>query len=101
MPATKKTMRHASGIKAHRQSLKHQSHNRFVKKTVRQAIRAAADGAAAKNPESGKLLSQAASTIDRAALRGIIHWKTAARRKSRLAKRTIVLLATVPAPAKA
>ncbi len=94
-------MRHASGIKAHRQSLKHQSHNRFVKKTVRQAIRAAADGAAAKNPESGKLLSQAASTIDRAALRGIIHWKTAARRKSRLAKRTIVLLATVPAPAKA
>lgn len=91
-------MRHASGIKAHRQSLRRHARNLSMKKAMRQAARAASDAAAAKDAKSSELLAKAASAFDRAAKNGSIHWKAAARRKSRLARRVAAGLA---APAKA
>ena len=101
MPVKKKTMRHRSAIKAHRQSRRRHARNVAMKKTVRQAARAAGDAAAAKNPKTSELLAKASSAFDRAARRVAIHWKTAARRKSRLAKRVAAGLAATAAPAKA
>ena len=92
-------MRHRSGIKAHRQSLKRHSRNVAIKKALRLAARAARDAVAAKNPQTAQLLAKAASAADRAAQRGAIHWKTAARRKSRLARRVAAGLAATAAPA--
>ena len=69
-----------------------------MKKAIRQTSRAATNSAEAKDSKVQALLSQAASTVDRAASRGVIHWKTAARKKSRLAKRVAAqLAATTPA----
>ncbi|MCX5797740.1 MAG: 30S ribosomal protein S20 [Elusimicrobia bacterium] len=101
MPAKKKTMRHRSGIKAHRQSLRRHARNVDMKKTIRRAARAAGDAATAKDSKTSELLAKASSAFDRAAQRGVIHWKTAARRKSRLAKRVAAGLAATAAPAKA
>jgi len=39
-----------------------------------------------KEPETGKVLAEASSKWDKAAKKGLIHWKTAARKKSRLSK---------------
>ena len=91
-------MRHRSALKAFRQSQKRYVRNRAIKKSVRQAARAASDAAAAKDVKSSELLAKASSAFDRAALRGAMHWKTAARRKSRLAKRVAAGLAA-PQPA--
>ena len=101
MPAKKKTMRHRSGIKAHRQSLKRHARNVAIKKVVRKAARAAGDAAVAKDSKTSELLAKASSAFDRAAQRGTMHWKTAARRKSRLAKRVAAGLAATAAPVKA
>jgi small subunit ribosomal protein S20 len=101
MPAKKKTMRHRSAIKAYRQSLRRHARNVAMKKTIRKAARAAGDAAAAKDSKTSELLAKASSAFDRAAQRGAIHWKTAARRKSRLAKRVAAGLAAAAAPAKA
>ena len=84
--AKKKQMRHKSGLKAHRQSLKHAIHNAGIKKSVRLAVRAVMD--AAKSKDIAGLLDltgKAAAALDKAAKSGTIHWKTAARKKSRLA----------------
>jgi small subunit ribosomal protein S20 len=99
MPAKKKTIRHRSGIKAHRQSLKRHARNTAMMKAIRRAARAAGDAATAKDPTTSELLAKASSAFDRAAQRGTIHWKTAARRKSRLAKRAAAGLAAAPAQA--
>ena len=86
--AKQRQKRHASALKAQRQSVKRNLRNREIKKGIRLATRAVLEAAAAK--DSGKtlgLLGASASALDKAAQRGPIHWKTAARRKSRLAKR--------------
>jgi len=88
MAKPKKSARHASALKAHRQSVKRNLRNREIKKGIRLAARAVADAASAKDTAKlGELLGNAASAIDKAAQSGTIHWKTAARKKSRLAKR--------------
>ena len=84
--AKKKQTRHKSALKAHRQALKHTLQNRAIKKDVRVAVRAVIDAAKAKDVKKvAELASQAASALDKAAKRGTIHWKAAARKKSRLA----------------
>src|SRR5579864_7692577 len=101
MAKVKKSMRHASAIKAHRQSLKHYAQNRAVKKGVRLAARAVVDAAKAKDAgKVAELIAAASSALDKAARRGTIHWKAAARKKSRLAHRVVAQLAAA-APAKA
>ncbi len=84
--AKKKQMRHKSGLKAHRQSLKHAIHNAGLKKSVRLAVRAVMDAAKSQDIKGlSDLTGKAAAALDKAAQSGTIHWKTAARKKSRLA----------------
>ena len=88
MAKPKKSSRHASALKAYRQSVKRNLRNRDIKKGIRLAVRAVSDAAAAKDAaKMGELMSAAVAAIDKAARRGTIHWKTAARKKSRLTKR--------------
>ncbi len=89
MAQVKKSMRHRSAIKAHRQSVKRNMRNRTIKKGIRLALRAVSEAAAAK--DTGKLaefMAKASAELDKAAKTGAIHWKAAARKKSRLAHRT-------------
>jgi small subunit ribosomal protein S20 len=55
-----------------------------VKTAAREVVQAAASGDGAAGAEA---LRSAMSTIDRAAAKGILHRRAAARKKSRLAKR--------------
>jgi small subunit ribosomal protein S20 len=97
MAKAKKSQRHASAIKAHRQSLRHNERNRMAKKSIRLAMRAVTDAASAKDTTKlGELMSAASAALDKAAKTGALHWKTAARKKSRLAKRVAL---AVPAKA--
>ena len=98
MGKQKKAMRHASAIKAHRQSLKHYLRNRAAKKGIRLAARAVADAASAKDAgKVAELMSQASAAIDKAVRSGTLHWKTAARKKSRLAHRSAAQLTAAKA----
>lgn len=99
MAQAKKSKRHASAMKAYRQAVTRNLRNREIKKGVRLAIRAVADAASAKDAAKvNELLSAASATIDKAARRGTLHWKTAARKKSRLTQRVAAQLrATAPA----
>ncbi len=75
-----KTGRHTSALKAQRQSVKRNSANTGLKKVVRLAAK---EVAKTKTAES---VAKASSALDKAAKKGVIHWKAAARKKSRLAK---------------
>ncbi|MDR0953071.1 MAG: 30S ribosomal protein S20 [Elusimicrobiota bacterium] len=75
-----KTGRHTSALKAQRQAEKRTSMNTGLKKTARLAAK---DVAKTKTAES---LSKASSALDKAAKKGVLHWKAAGRKKSRLAK---------------
>lgn len=81
-----KTGRHTGAIKTHRQTLRRTARNKTLKKKARELTKdlLAAVGDKAK---ASKLYTGAASAWDKAAKKGAIHWKTAARRKSRLALR--------------
>lgn len=98
MAKVRKITRHASGRKAHRQSLKRTARNRVAKKGIRLAARAVADAAQAKDASKvAEFISAAAAAIDKAAKSGAIHWKAAARKKSRLVARAANQLAAAPA----
>ena len=99
--AKKKQTRHKSALKAHRQSLRHAVLNRQTKKDVRLALRAVVDAAKAKDVKKvAELTAKASESLDKAAKRGTIHWKAAARKKSRLAAQAHKLAtASAAAPA--
>ena len=100
MAKPKKTARHASAMKAYRQSVKRNLRNRDIKKGIRLAVRAVTEANASKDATKlGELLATASSSIDKAAQAGSIHWKTAARKKSRLMKRSAASAAAAPAKA--
>jgi small subunit ribosomal protein S20 len=75
-----KTGRHTSALKAHRQSERKNSHNKGLKKNIRLAVKELS------SKKDAKSFGKAASALDKAAKKGVLHWKTAARKKSRLAK---------------
>jgi small subunit ribosomal protein S20 len=80
--------RHASAVKAHRQTLKRTQHNRELRSKLRtglKAIRAAID--AGQKDQARAALSQTFSVIDKMSGKGIIHDNAAGRYKSRLVKR--------------
>jgi small subunit ribosomal protein S20 len=80
--------RHASALKAHRQSLKHREHNRQFRSRLRGAlrsIRAAIDGNDIAGAKAA--LKDTVSLIDKMASKRIIHKNAAGRYKSRLAAR--------------
>ena len=77
--------RHASAVKAHRQTLKRTAHNRELRAKLRTAlktIRAAID--AGKTAEAKAMLSSTFSVIDKMSAKGVIHDNAAGRYKSRL-----------------
>jgi small subunit ribosomal protein S20 len=80
--------RHASALKAHRQSLKHREHNRQFRSRLRSALKAVRTAIDGKDAAGAKAaLKETVSLIDRMASKRIIHKNAAARYKSRLAAR--------------
>jgi small subunit ribosomal protein S20 len=80
--------RHASAVKAHRQTVKRTVHNRALRSKLRTSlknIRAALDGG--KLEDTKKALSATFSVIDKMSAKKIIHDNAAGRYKSRLVKR--------------
>lgn len=81
-----KTGRHTSAIKAQRQAEKRTSQNKGLTKKVRLATKAVVASVKTKAATLKEDLKKAESCIDKAAKKSVMHWKTAARKKSRLAK---------------
>jgi small subunit ribosomal protein S20 len=81
--------RHASAVKAHRQTVKRTEHNRQLRSKLRTGlknIRAAIDAGDVTKAKAA--LNDTYSLIDKMAGKGIIHRNAAGRYKSRLARRT-------------
>ena len=77
-----------SALKAARQGSKRRVRNRAARTRVRTATKAVRTSAAAEVRQN---LQLAQSIIDRAAKNGVLHRRTAARHKSRLARRANAL----------
>lgn len=94
-----KTGRHTGALKARRQAKKRTLHNKGVKKTLRVLYKDLSLMLEQKNAgKAGSLYSQISSALDKAARKGVLHWKAAARKKSRLAGRLRGLLAPAASP---
>lgn len=72
--------------KRHRQSLKRRERNRAVRSTTRGAVKKAVAAAAGPPQEAAEAQRRAQQIIDVAARKGVLHKRTAARKKSRLAR---------------
>jgi small subunit ribosomal protein S20 len=76
---------HKSALKRHRQSLVARARNRAVKTQVKNAIKAVHAAIEIKDAAQAKTaLAQATAVIDRASTKSVLHWRTAARKVSRL-----------------
>ena len=83
-----KTGRHTSALKARRQAERHAETNVQVKSRIRTIARKVEQAVASKDAKSAKtFLQEAFSLWDKAAKTGIVHWRAASRKKSRLAER--------------
>ncbi|MFA6584468.1 MAG: 30S ribosomal protein S20 [Elusimicrobiaceae bacterium] len=82
-----KTGRHTGAIKAHRQSERKAENNRGTRKLLRSTAKAVITAAAKKEEGTDNLLKTAFSEWDKAVKTGLIHRKTADRKKSRLSKK--------------
>ncbi|MGB4267547.1 MAG: 30S ribosomal protein S20 [Spirochaetota bacterium] len=77
-----------SAEKRNRQSEKRRQHNSQVKSSIRTAEKKVQKQLESQSKENVPVLfKEFVKKIDTAARKGIIHWKTAARKKSRLAKK--------------
>ena len=79
---------HKSAIKAHRQTVKRQDHNRQMRTRLRsalKAIRAAVDAGDAEQAKAA--IRDTFALVDKMAGKGIIHRNTAGRYKSRITRR--------------
>ena len=81
-----KTGRHTSAQKAQRQAERRTSRNKGLTKKINITVKAALAGAKTKDEKSAEKMRLAQSSIDKAAKKGVIHKRAAARKKSRLAK---------------
>jgi len=80
--------RHASALKAHRQSLKHREHNRQFRSRLRNALRSIRAAIESNDMAGAKAaLKDTVSFIDKMASKRIIHRNAAGRYKARLAAR--------------
>ena len=77
---------HKSAIKRHKQSVKCAARNRTVKTRIKNVVKSVRAAIKADDQAAATQLSTATSSLDKAATKGVIHWKKAARKISRLAK---------------
>lgn len=78
---------HKSAIKRHRQSLQKAGRNRAARTRVKNAIKQVRSAITATDKaQAGEALVAATSVLSKAASKGAMHWKKAARRISRLAR---------------
>jgi small subunit ribosomal protein S20 len=82
-----KTGRHTSAIKAARQAERKAARNRGIKKGIKSAAKDLQEALSKKDQGAKKLFNELSSTWDKAAKSGVIHWKTAARKKARMASK--------------
>lgn len=76
-----------SAEKRYRQSLKRRARNVNVRTTVKDAVKSAREAIASKDgAKTTDALKAASKTLNKAASKGVLHKRTAARRISRLAK---------------
>jgi small subunit ribosomal protein S20 len=76
---------HKSALKRHRQSLKRRARNRAVKTRVKNVVKQVREALNSGDREQAQaVLQNATSTLDKAADKGAIHWRTASRKISRL-----------------
>jgi small subunit ribosomal protein S20 len=76
---------HKSAIKRHRQSLKRRDRNRAVKTRIKNVVKAVRLAVEAKDKEQAQAaLATATAVLDKAATKKVVHWRTAARKVSRL-----------------
>jgi small subunit ribosomal protein S20 len=79
---------HKSAKKRARQTVKRNELNRSRRSTIRTLAKESEVASASGNPvDVTKALQKAESALAKGAARGTLHWKTAARKTSRLAKR--------------
>ncbi len=79
---------HKSAEKRARQTVRRNEMNRSRRSAIRTAVKGVEDAIAAGNVDATVKASRAAeSALAKGAARGTLHWKTAARKTSRLAKR--------------
>jgi small subunit ribosomal protein S20 len=90
----------ASQIKRNRQNEKRRLRNRDARGAARSAVKGALANMSGEQPSAAGV-DQAVRLLDRAARKGAIHRRNAARRKSRLLKRMSALGLQRPGPAKA
>ena len=77
-----------SSIRSVKTDAERRAKNFAVKSSVKTAVRKTVETAAAgKVEDATNLLAKAASTIDKAASKGVLHKNAADRKKSRLAKK--------------
>ena len=80
--------RHASAVKAHRQTLVRTVHNRELRSKLRTSLKSIRQAISAGEADRAKsMLGGTFSVVDKMAAKGIIHANAAARYKSRLSKR--------------
>jgi len=77
-----------SALKAIRVSERRRRRNQPIRSSVKTAVRKAVTSIGAGNVETAQqAVVNAVSQLDKAATKGVIHWRNAARRKSRLMRR--------------
>ena len=80
--------RHASAVKAHRQTLKRTARNRELRSKLRTNLKSIRQAIQAGEHDTAKgLLKGAFSVVDKMSAKGIIHDNAAGRYKSRLARK--------------
>ena len=90
-----KTGRHTSALKAKRQAVRHAEQNLEIRTRIRTLARNVERAVAQKDTKSAKaLLQEAFAEWDKAAKTGVVHWRAASRKKSRLSSRVHSLEAT-------
>jgi small subunit ribosomal protein S20 len=83
---------HPSAEKRHRQSVKRAARNQAVRSQVRTEVKKLRTLVGATDTEQARAtLPKVASTLDKAASKGVLHKNAAARRISRLAKQVAKL----------
>jgi small subunit ribosomal protein S20 len=84
--------RHISALKRARQNEKRRLRNQMRKTRVKHVVREVRQALAQKNPEEAQAaLQKAVPVIARVAGKGTLHWRTAARKISRLTKQVQAL----------